>query len=169
MTEIGIGHNRGPELWHNDKKRVRQLEPARTSILEYSPEEIKKHRHLEVAALCTRGQSHRRVVSGPLAVRVNDHHERVDVGGKCRCLIGVADDLTTAAGDDDLSDHLYVADDPHLRAFGIADWVADGATTDEDEPDEEPPEETPEDTLAPGVVYSTASERHQKNTKGDSD
>lgn len=172
MHEIGLGHNRGNYL-RGKKRLYRPLDPATTSILEIPKEELKRRRLSEALTLVMYADRRRnwrltkKLALGPLAVKVRDHHQRTNVWGQKRCLIGTADDFTTAAPDDDLSNHLYTADDPELRACGMADYLApDGEEEEEQTKDEEIAEKSLADNtsiVAPGAVYSTASNVHRRN------
>lgn len=167
MYEIGMGHNRGPQLRETN---IRQLDPSGPSILEVSLKERAERRRLEVNLLLLEGQNRRKVTSGPLAVRIQDSHKRFHCNGRSRCHMGPADDLTTAAGDDDLSNHLYKAEEPETvyeYFFGDPpedeeEYASRGALTG-------PTEKVVDDTqlVAPGACYSTASRRHQANLQGE--
>ncbi len=167
MQTFGMGHNMGPELKNKKPDGLRQLEPTSTCILDIPLAERQRRRCAEAMMLVTMGPYRRKAVPAA-AVAPRDHHKRFDVWGRARCHKGCADDLTTVARDDDLSDHLYTADEPYLRAGGMAEYQA-YEQEDEEEPREEARGaddiEVPKDLTGgiPGVFYSTASPQHKAN------
>ncbi|MDB5225254.1 MAG: hypothetical protein JWL87_206 [Candidatus Adlerbacteria bacterium] len=184
MLETGIDTDRfsGPMLFgieNYDPSRIpKPRYPADPSILDMSPIQIKERRRKEVHALLAMGPYYRKAPPEPLAVRINDRHKRVDVWGRSRCHIGTADDIRTVAGDDDLSNHLYIADDLYLRATGMTHPLSDTYKAEEAEhyvgeidgenlkkySESAVTESADElDALPPGVLYSTDSVRHRLN------
>jgi hypothetical protein len=182
MREIGLGHNSGAFKKPETKKHkvIVQLSEAEPTIIGIPACELKRRRQELALAMVIEGKQTRKAeASGPFGFRVNDRHKRLDVWGRSRAHLGTADDLTTAAGDDDLANHLYMADEPYLRADGMAGYLSD----DEPEPDEsakvsyfnidvdEGPDagdepQTPVNPTDPiGVIYSTASALHKLNLK----
>ncbi len=177
MFEIGIGHNSRKRVSEKKKPFVLQipLDPTSPSLLDLTPQQVKDRRAQDVQDLLDKGRYNRkRPIKGP-KYQPNDHMKRFDLNGRARQHWGTADDLSTAAPDDNLDERLFRTDDPLSYDPNWA--IEEEAEKDEQHDDNVVSLQLYRETLEEQsldehvvvrnseVYYSTSSQEHLNNLK----